>query len=247
MLLHIMMTERDQRSAELSPQPTLPANPAPLDFAPLTAAERQRLQDVCLELPEILFECPITHLPIIKPVVAWDGHTYEKSSLTTWLTRHNTSPITYQPLNLATLVSNNTRGKSATSADAKILCCPIGQEIMRDPVIASDGYVYERQNITAHMQASNYPVISWFFNCQPVSPVTGNALPNQNLIPDFATRNIIEAAVNKIREKPRVASYHTRANKHQVMTASAQTTDNATDNEQPRSSKKLRLALKPGA
>ena len=37
--------------------------------------------------------CPITHELMVDPVLAEDGHTYERSSIEEWLSRKNTSPL----------------------------------------------------------------------------------------------------------------------------------------------------------
>jgi ankyrin repeat protein len=39
------------------------------------------------------FVCPITHHLMEDPVVASDGHTYERSAITQWLEKQNTSPM----------------------------------------------------------------------------------------------------------------------------------------------------------
>ena len=40
------------------------------------------------------FLCPITLLVMVDPCVAADGHTYERSAITTWLLKNNKSPMT---------------------------------------------------------------------------------------------------------------------------------------------------------
>jgi len=40
------------------------------------------------------FYCPITHEVMTDPVIAADGHTYERGAIKRWLTTHNTSPTT---------------------------------------------------------------------------------------------------------------------------------------------------------
>lgn len=40
------------------------------------------------------------------PVVAADGHTYERTAIAAWLQHHNTSPVTKQPLPHARIFSN---------------------------------------------------------------------------------------------------------------------------------------------
>ncbi|CAF1070043.1 unnamed protein product [Adineta steineri] len=51
--------------------------------------------------------CPITLELFIDPVVADDGHTYERTAIIEWIKNHNeTSPITRQPIKLKSLQSN---------------------------------------------------------------------------------------------------------------------------------------------
>eukprot|EP00397_Hematodinium_sp_SG-2012_P034379 GEMP01036873.1.p1 GENE.GEMP01036873.1~~GEMP01036873.1.p1 ORF type:complete len:332 (+),score=76.91 GEMP01036873.1:247-1242(+) len=64
--------------------------------------------------------------------------------------------------------------------------CPIGQMLMRDPVITVDGHSYERRQIEA-----------WFGSQdKPTSPITSEALPSKTLIPNHALRS----AINKYYE-----------------------------------------------
>lgn len=42
--------------------------------------------------------CPITTELFEDPVVAADGHTYERSAILAWLSKHDTSPMTNEPL-----------------------------------------------------------------------------------------------------------------------------------------------------
>ena len=50
--------------------------------------------------------CPITGLPMIEPVVAADGHTYERSAIARWLQESNRSPLTGGILAHSELVPN---------------------------------------------------------------------------------------------------------------------------------------------
>lgn len=45
------------------------------------------------KIPEA-FICPITQEIMIDPVVASDGHTYERKAIEMWLQSHNSSPMT---------------------------------------------------------------------------------------------------------------------------------------------------------
>ena len=43
---------------------------------------------------------------MITPVIAADGHTYEKQAITCWLEDHDTSPVTGRPLEIMQLINN---------------------------------------------------------------------------------------------------------------------------------------------
>ena len=58
--------------------------------------------------------------------------------------------------------------------------CPIGMEMMRDPVTCADGHSYERANIERWLATRN------------TSPRTGAQLPNKMLTSNHALRNAIE-------------------------------------------------------
>ena len=58
--------------------------------------------------------------------------------------------------------------------------CPISLEIMEDPVIAADGYTYERVEIEA-----------WFMKTR-TSPKTNEALLHTHLVPNRNLKNLIK-------------------------------------------------------
>ncbi|MEW5312212.1 MAG: hypothetical protein WDW38_003859 [Sanguina aurantia] len=51
--------------------------------------------------------CPISHELFVDPVIAADGHTYERSAIVKWLAQKDTSPCTNEPLPSKRLVPNN--------------------------------------------------------------------------------------------------------------------------------------------
>jgi serine/threonine protein kinase len=53
-------------------------------------------------------KCPITDEIFEDPVMGDDGHTYERKTITAWLTKNGTSPITRQPMNINSLRTNYT-------------------------------------------------------------------------------------------------------------------------------------------
>lgn len=58
--------------------------------------------------------------------------------------------------------------------------CPISQDVMKYPVMASDGHSYDREHIVEWFKTSNK------------SPITNLVLPNKTLIPNHALRNAIQ-------------------------------------------------------
>ena len=68
-------------------------------------------------------------------------------------------------------------------AEAYQLTCPITKELMRDPVVASDGYTYERAAIEAWMAESM------------VSPRTGQPLKHKDLVPNLTLRASISILI----------------------------------------------------
>ena len=59
------------------------------------------------ELMDAQFKCPITLAVMVDPVIAWDGHTYERDPIARWLQRHSTSPMTGENLPDFTLRPNH--------------------------------------------------------------------------------------------------------------------------------------------
>ena len=58
--------------------------------------------------------CPITLQPFCDPVVALDGHTYERLAIATWLQTHGNSPLTNECLN-HNLITNFTMRRAVDS------------------------------------------------------------------------------------------------------------------------------------
>jgi len=57
------------------------------------------------EIPEE-YICPITQDIMKDPVIAQDGHTYERTNITNWLDKHGTSPITRENISKDIIISN---------------------------------------------------------------------------------------------------------------------------------------------
>ncbi|KAH8086062.1 hypothetical protein JL720_7262 [Aureococcus anophagefferens] len=82
---------RTRRAARAAPPP--PARPAP----------PPRDDDVPEE-----FLCPITFEMMTDPVIAADGHTYERRAIEAWFSRARTSPVTNEPLEHLHLIPAHT-------------------------------------------------------------------------------------------------------------------------------------------
>ena len=57
------------------------------------------------EIPRA-FLCPITLEIMTDPVIASDGHTYERDAITKWIRSKGKSPMIQKPISSATLVPN---------------------------------------------------------------------------------------------------------------------------------------------
>lgn len=65
-----------------------------------------------------------------------------------------------------------------------VLCFNL-QDVMRDPVIASDGFTYERSAIEGWLRKSN------------ISPMTNLTLPNTSLVPNIALGQVIRCLAGR--------------------------------------------------
>ncbi|GLI63151.1 hypothetical protein VaNZ11_005917 [Volvox africanus] len=84
------------------------APPAPGNLIHLLTTALRHVQ----ALEEHLW-CPITQEPLVDPVVAADGNTYERLAITAWLEQHDTSPLTNEVLAHKGLTPNNLLRKIA--------------------------------------------------------------------------------------------------------------------------------------
>jgi len=57
------------------------------------------------EIPEE-FICPVTQDIMSDPVIAQDGHTYERKNISEWVSKHGTSPITREQISKDIIIPN---------------------------------------------------------------------------------------------------------------------------------------------
>jgi len=72
----------------------------------LSDAGREILIGALTDVPHS-YQCPITMEVMQKPVVAADGHTYERDAIASWFAMNSTSPMTGEPLLNTTLIPNH--------------------------------------------------------------------------------------------------------------------------------------------
>lgn len=58
------------------------------------------------EDPHVAFTCPITGEVFVDPVIADDGHTYERKAITDWLKKNSISPLTRAIIDVQNLKPN---------------------------------------------------------------------------------------------------------------------------------------------
>ncbi|KAK9814800.1 hypothetical protein WJX72_011673 [[Myrmecia] bisecta] len=103
--------------------------------------------------------CPITQVVVVDPVIAADGHTYERFAIESWFSSHNTSPMTNEPVASRALVPNilpesSTAGLVLQELPSSFVEEPLGPAWETDPsrTLGAGGQcgvylgVYKQQN-----------------------------------------------------------------------------------------------------
>ncbi|CAK4724697.1 hypothetical protein LEN26_018362 [Aphanomyces euteiches] len=99
------------------------------------------------------FLCPISQEVMEDPVVASDGHSYDRKSIQRWFEHKCSSPVTNAWLSSSQLVPNHTlrqairEYKTYRGTTLAAFRCPINKHVMKDPIVASDGYSYDRESV----------------------------------------------------------------------------------------------------
>lgn len=121
-----------------------------------TATTNAQEQDVEQTLPQSFF-CPLTMNVMVEPVIDYEGNTYEREAITTWLEDHDTSPVTRNPLGINHLIPNR--------AIRDAICDKMGQEwtkkaertLMKRPPASSSRRVRESPtNLTNRSRVNSF-------------------------------------------------------------------------------------------
>jgi hypothetical protein len=121
------------------------------------------------ELIEQDLEDSISMESISDAVITPGGITYDRKQINDWLTQNETDPSSRNPLKSKDLLPNGSVNgviiafQTATDlADLKhqlneCLSCPLSKLRLRftDPVVAQNGFTYERKEITAYLEANS--------------------------------------------------------------------------------------------
>ena len=96
--------------------------------------------------------------------------------------------VYYPPVPSPATIPPSTQSPSSSEAPTpSIYICPITQEVMHDPVFASDGFTYERSAIEGWLVSHS------------TSPLTNNQLPSNAVIPNHSLKSAIIEWKEKMR------------------------------------------------
>jgi hypothetical protein len=70
-----------------------------------SASAKEAQEELQVEIPNS-YICSITQEIMKDPVICEDGNSYERSAITDWLTRRQTSPLTNEPMSPNIMIGN---------------------------------------------------------------------------------------------------------------------------------------------
>ena len=160
--------------------------PAPAEATPAPAAPAREVKPP----PEgkqslaVVARCPLSGQLLTKGVLAEDGYLYDPSALAEYWANQAVaaSPITGEEIGteylphfpMRSLADEISKAGADSAYEAvpreapAITTCAISLEVMEDPVLAQDGYLYEREALAR-----------WFATGQRTSPMTGLSMGNR--------------------------------------------------------------------
>ncbi len=144
--------------------------------------------------------CPISADIMKEPVLnIKTGHSYEKESITAWLEKNDTDPLTRNKITLQDLVPNRALAQAIESFNSpkqevesdftpEAYTCPLSMEIMSEPVInVKSGHTYEKASIEQWLAKNN------------TDPQTREETSMQDLVPNRAIAEAIKAFEDQTR------------------------------------------------
>jgi hypothetical protein len=90
------------------------------------------------------------------------------------------------------------KARELVESKDKGLVCPIGMELMRDPVVASDVNTYERRNIDQHFKTHDRRLVHGNFDEVSLSPLSASEFEAIHDIAPFTWRRTFHFAVSRI-------------------------------------------------
>lgn len=165
------------------------------------------LADATSAAAEDLLNDPITFEEMNDPVVAFDGFTYDRSFIEDWFRKNDHSPTTGSKLPTKELIPNNSlkRVLHLMREDYYAACQELffdkifTNKIMVDPVVASDGFTYERDNLLKWFRGFAFDLKTG--ESRILSPTTGELLQNSNIIPNFSLKRTINEWMKRVRNE----------------------------------------------
>jgi len=91
------------------------------------------------------------------------------------------------------------KARELVESKDKDLVCPIGMELMRDPVVAADGFTYERRNIEQHMTQRHRERWEWLPLLDHLAPLRPFPFPVFDDIFDDAPPPLINVFASRMR------------------------------------------------
>ncbi|KAF0716248.1 Aste57867_2936 [Aphanomyces stellatus] len=144
------------------------------------------------------FLCPISQDVMTNPVVAADGHSYDRESIEMWFRQKYTSPVTNEMLPSTRLLPNlalreairecalyRPTPRTTSAPTLQSFRCPISKHVMVDPVVAPDGYSYDRPCV------KDKKIIFGMFKKKTKSPLTQQRLNADKMLPNHALKQAI--------------------------------------------------------
>jgi len=120
-----------------------------------------------------------------KAVFIWNIHIRGESDLIDLAELNGSSASTSQQKSVSAYDATSNGASVESDSLPDEMYCPISHEVMQDPVVAADGYSYERVSLQ-----------KWFVSSH-TSPITNLPLPSLQLIPNRTLRSLIKSHLDK--------------------------------------------------